>query len=230
MVPPALVWLAALPLTANGKVDRRALAGLVEAAGGSMATPPPADRQAPRTAVEQALALLWAELLGVAEVGLDDDFFRLGGHSLLATRVVARVRRQFAVELPIRTVFEASTVAALARAVEELLAASPAAAAGRRRDGDAAYEAPRTPLEELVAGIWSEVLHLDQVGVHDSFWDLGGQPPHAAEVLARINDELGIDLGPQALQQSPTIAGFTNAIGDCLLAGDLVPELVDSPS
>jgi acyl carrier protein len=80
--------------------------------------------------------------------------------------------------------------------------------------------APRTPLEELVAEIWSEVLYLDRVGIHDSFWELGGHSLLATRVLARVNEWFGIELPLQALFKSPTIADFTAAIGESLLAGE----------
>jgi acyl carrier protein len=80
--------------------------------------------------------------------------------------------------------------------------------------------APRTPLEELMAEIWAEVLFLDRVGIHDSFWDLGGHSLLATKVLSRVNESLGVELPLQALFRSPTIAGFTAAIGESLLAGE----------
>ncbi|MBW8875034.1 MAG: amino acid adenylation domain-containing protein, partial [Acidobacteria bacterium] len=110
MVPAAWVFLEALPLTTHGKLDRRALAQWAPA-------PPAPARQtyrAPRTLAEGLMAEIWAEVLGVERVGVEDDFFELGGHSLLATRVVSRVRHAFAVELPLQALFEAPTVAALA--------------------------------------------------------------------------------------------------------------------
>jgi amino acid adenylation domain-containing protein len=112
LVPAEFVLLAALPRTATGKLDRRALA----AAGA------PGDRRErpfvpPRDAVEERLAALWRELLGVERVGVHDNFFALGGHSLLATRLAARLRREFGVELPLRALFEAADLAALAAAV-----------------------------------------------------------------------------------------------------------------
>jgi SAM-dependent methyltransferase/acyl carrier protein len=112
MVPSAFVLLDALPLTPNGKVDRRAL-------------PPPeavSDEEfvAPRSPVEETLARIWVELLRLDRVSVKEDFFELGGHSLLASRVVARVREEFGVEVPLRGLFEAPTVEALARLVLSL--------------------------------------------------------------------------------------------------------------
>ncbi|HEX8272003.1 MAG TPA: non-ribosomal peptide synthetase, partial [Longimicrobiaceae bacterium] len=116
MVPAAIVVLDAMPLTASGKLDRRALPALDAAA-------PAAAYVAPRTPAEEVLAGILGEVLHVERVGVEDDFFDLGGHSLVATQVVSRVRQAFGVELPLRALFEARTVAALAGRVEELRAA-----------------------------------------------------------------------------------------------------------
>ncbi|MCX4090722.1 non-ribosomal peptide synthase/polyketide synthase, partial [Nocardia sp. alder85J] len=109
MMPAALVELDAIPLTRNGKLDQRAL-------------PAPEFRghefRAPATAAEQAVAEVFAELLGVDRVGADDDFFALGGNSLLATRVAARLSVALSTEVPVRRLFEASTVAELAALLE----------------------------------------------------------------------------------------------------------------
>ncbi len=104
MVPAQLVVLAAMPLGPTGKIDRKALPD-VEA-------DPALDHVAPRDATEELLAGIWSEVLGVERVGVHDDFFALGGHSLLATQLVSRVRHAFGVEVPVRALFEAPTLAA----------------------------------------------------------------------------------------------------------------------
>ncbi|MEG4851235.1 amino acid adenylation domain-containing protein [Microcoleus sp. B5-D4] len=115
MVPSAFVVLESLPVTANGKVDRVALPVpqpiKLEWAGGYVA---------PHTSIEEVLVKIWAEVLGIKRVGIRDNFFELGGHSLLATQLVSRVRDAFGVELPLRRVFEAPTIAELSKIVEGL--------------------------------------------------------------------------------------------------------------
>ena len=114
MIPSAFVFLDALPMTPNGKVDRNAL-------------PAPDSRRpasgspyvAPRDAVEQVVAGIWAEALGLDQVGVFDDFFALGGHSLLSTRIVARIKEAFAVEVPLHRIFSDPTVAALSAALRQ---------------------------------------------------------------------------------------------------------------
>lgn len=114
MLPAFFVMLNELPITDNGKIDRRALPA-----------PAPAevedDPATPRTPTEELLSNIWTEILSLRRVGLHDNFFELGGHSLLATQVVSRVRETFSVELPLRTLFESPTIAELAPSVESSL-------------------------------------------------------------------------------------------------------------
>jgi amino acid adenylation domain-containing protein len=114
MVPSLFVRLEAMPLTPNGKTDRKALPAPEEPDGASVEA-----CESPRTETEAAMAELWRALLGRKQVGVHDNFFDLGGHSLLATQLVSRVRESFQVELPLRSVFEAATVAGLAGRVDK---------------------------------------------------------------------------------------------------------------
>ncbi|HET7177800.1 MAG TPA: amino acid adenylation domain-containing protein, partial [Solirubrobacterales bacterium] len=112
-VPVAFVEMAALPLNANGKLDQKELPDLTAGTGEEGFVPPDGP-------VEEVVAQIWCKVLDLPRVGAHDDFFALGGHSLLATQVVNRMRRNLAVELPLRALFEGPTVAELARAVTAL--------------------------------------------------------------------------------------------------------------
>jgi acyl carrier protein len=118
MVPAFFVALAELPLTLNGKVDRRALPAPEHTRAQSAES-----YVAARTPVEELLVAIWCEVLGVEQVGVHDNFFHLGGHSLLATQVSSRLRETFQVELPLRALFEYPSVAGLALQVENSLRA-----------------------------------------------------------------------------------------------------------
>jgi amino acid adenylation domain-containing protein len=123
MMPSFFVEMDELPLTAYRKVDRRALPkpqGLAEWSHLYVA---------PRTPVEEMLVGIWANVLGVDQVGVEDNFFDIGGHSLLATQLISRIRETFRVELPLRALFEQATVASLAERVEQLWRGGPGAMA-----------------------------------------------------------------------------------------------------
>jgi amino acid adenylation domain-containing protein len=180
MVPTGWVFLDALPLTPNDKVDRRALARLEPAAQRSVAF------QAPRTPLEATLAKIFAGVLGVAALGAHDDFFELGGHSLLAMRVIAEIRRTLGAELPVRALFENSTVASLSLAVEAAREGTPAAIP----QGVALRPGSRRPLSFAQARLW----FLDQLTPGSNAYNipfplrLEGrlEPPALAAALSEI--------------------------------------------
>ncbi len=126
MVPAAFVTLAALPLTASGKIDRRALPALAPDG-----PEPESAFAAPRSPLEARLAAIWAQVLQLERVGINDNFFALGGHSLLATQVISRVREAYRIELSLRALFDAPTVAGLAEIVRQAGANGAAGAAAK---------------------------------------------------------------------------------------------------
>ncbi len=142
MIPDRFIVLAALPLTATGKVDRASLPDPATAGQPKRATPP-------RNPIEELLAGVWADLLRKTDFGVHDDFFALGGHSLLAIQVAARIRELFDVPFPLRAMFEADTIAAQAAKVNE--------ARGRGARRDRPRPIPRTgrlPLSFAQARLW----------------------------------------------------------------------------
>jgi amino acid adenylation domain-containing protein len=170
MIPGAFVILSALPLTPNGKVDRRAL--------------PAPDFQpelqlsfvAPRTPIEEMLASIWADVLRIEIVGVHHNFFELGGHSLLATQVISRVRDTFAVELPLRSLFEAPTIAEFASRVENSLSN------GQSQEVLPLLPIPRSesiPLSFAQARLW----FLDQLQPNSAFYNI----PVALRLSGQLN-------------------------------------------
>ncbi|HET6230447.1 MAG TPA: amino acid adenylation domain-containing protein, partial [Longimicrobiaceae bacterium] len=179
MVPAAFVWMDALPLTANGKVDRRALPAPEHAEAGG-------EYVAPRTETERAMAAIWAEVLEAPRVGVEDGFFDLGGHSLIATRVMSKVRQAFGVELPLRAIFEAPTVAGLSARVDAALAAGDDGRAPpivRREHGG------RVPLSFAQERMW----FLDQMESTGSAYNL--------PLVLRIEGALDVDALRRALNE-----------------------------
>ena len=116
MIPSAFVLMKALPLTPNGKIDRRALP-----APDNFHNEQEDKFVGPGTPTEAKMAAIWAEVLGLKRVGINDNFFELGGHSLLAAQIISRMGQAFAIELPLRLLFEAPTIASLGKMIEPRL-------------------------------------------------------------------------------------------------------------
>jgi acyl-coenzyme A synthetase/AMP-(fatty) acid ligase/acyl carrier protein len=133
MIPSAFMKLPKLPLTPNGKLDRNALLAVPDGTRPELeVTYVPA-----RTPMEEQLTAIWCDLLELDRVGIHDNFFELGGHSLLATQVVSRVRKDFGLQVPVRTVFESPTVMEMAERVEALRwAGEHGRGAAQRAEGD----------------------------------------------------------------------------------------------
>jgi amino acid adenylation domain-containing protein len=170
MIPGAFVILSALPLTPNGKVDRRALP--------VPEFQPELQRSlvAPRTPIEEMLASIWADVLSIGLVGVHHNFFELGGHSLLGTQVISRVRDTFAVELPLRSLFEAPTIAEFASRVENSLSN------GQSQEALPLLPIPRSesiPLSFAQARLW----FLDQLQPNSAFYNI----PFALRLSGQLN-------------------------------------------
>jgi acyl carrier protein len=250
MIPTAFVALAALPLNANGKVDRRALpapetlrASAADAHGG--AEEGPAPYRAPRTPTEEVLAAIWAEALEVDRVGADDDFAALGGDVALAAQVVARVRQTLEVHVPPEALLEAGTLAGFAARVDGAKSVHPPGSGGgdraapaivrqprgprsleslreaiqvrptaARLDDDAGAEhvEPRTATERRLAEIWAEVLERPRIGADDDFFLLGGHSLLATLILSRVRQSFAVELPLRALFDTPSVAGLAARI------------------
>ncbi len=210
MVPWSFNVLDQLPLTANGKLDRKAL------------PVPASDRQSedaaapPSTATEQALLDMWSELLGAQQIGIHDDFFALGGHSLLVAELVARVRERFGTPVSIRTVFSDPTIKALADSVDAL------------RNGHAgrpeaeAVIPPRAPGEPHPLSYTQEQLWLiDQ-------WDPGA-PTYNVALPFRIRGALRLDALRAALDRLVQRHEVLRTV--LRVQGDMpVPVLLEGPA
>jgi amino acid adenylation domain-containing protein len=176
MVPSAWVVMDDLPRTASGKVDRRALPAPDRPAPGSAA---------PRDPLEQLLAEIWAGILDAERVGLQDNWFELGGHSLHAMRLMTRVRRVFGVDLPLRDVFEAPTVAALAVRIDAARRAgwrAPDPIAPRARSGP-------QPLSYAQQSLW----------LHDQLEP--GDPSYNSPAVLRLRGRLDVGALAAALRE-----------------------------
>ncbi|MGH2412160.1 MAG: amino acid adenylation domain-containing protein, partial [Microcystaceae cyanobacterium] len=179
MVPSAFVVLESLPLTPNGKIDRRALPAPDSASSGREA-----GLVLPRTPLEATLAAIWAEILKLDQVGIHDNFFELGGHSLLATQVISRVREAFSVEVPLRSLFEFSTIAELS---EQIKASGQGSSGLRPSNIEPVSRTKDLPLSFAQQRLW----FLDQLE--------GGRSTYNMPVAVRLSGCLNVSALEQAV-------------------------------
>lgn len=186
MVPAAFVRLEALPRTANGKLDRRAL--------------PPADEpnsctasvERAATPLENSMLEVWRETLNRERVGLDDDFFDSGGNSLLAVQMMATIKRRFGVELPLQVLFESPTAALLARKLPGSIAKANSHGGSRPGIGAEPGEAQQSTTESRLLQIWERLLNVRPIGIQDSFFALGGESKLLDRMVSEVRGEFGI--------------------------------------
>ncbi len=171
MIPASSVLMDKIPLTANGKVDRRALPK-----PGREALAAEIEYTAPSTEEEQKLAALWRELLQIDTIGIHDNFFELGGHSLLVTQLVSRIRDAFGIELPLKDIFEAPTIATLLLKIEMGHSAfsAPSLTSGVRPE--------HIPLSFAQQRLW----FLDQLSPGNPFYNI----PSAMRIKGALNPEV----------------------------------------
>jgi amino acid adenylation domain-containing protein len=214
MLPTYYVPLKSVPLTPNGKTDRKALplptggasgAGL---AGGGTYLPP-------RTETEAGLAAIWQRILGVELVGVNDNFFDLGGHSIKAIRIASAITKEFGLEIPLSLIFQNPVLASLAAALagksaadQTLLPLPPQqwyeTAIGQELTVGTGG-APATTMEKRLAAIWEQILGCKGVSRHDSFFEIGGQSITAIRVAAAIREQLGVHLPLPTLLQHASL-------------------------
>jgi acyl carrier protein len=182
MIPGAFVMLEAMPLTPNGKVDRRALPA-PEASRAEIAD----AFVAPRTPVEEMVAVVWSDVLGIGQIGINDNFFELGGHSLMATTIVTRLRDALKVDLPLRAIFETPSVRHLAELVE----------AAQRTGAELALP----PLERIAREQHPPLSFAQQrLWFHDQLTP-GGNTANNIQIAVRLHGQLDVGALESALNE-----------------------------
>jgi acyl-CoA synthetase (AMP-forming)/AMP-acid ligase II/thioesterase domain-containing protein/acyl carrier protein len=194
-----LVRVPQLQRTETGQINRDALVRSIAADSGQ-------GFEAPANETERRMARIWEELIGVSSLSATASFFEVGGHSLAATQLVARIRREFQVDVSMQQLFAAPTIRQLAALVAETRASS-------------------TPYQIVLRQLFREILGVELVGLDDSFFALGGNTRLASELVARVRTTLGADLTFPTIYDCRTV----RALAARLEQGDeLVAEVLDT--
>ncbi len=218
MVPTHIVTLRAFPHTPNKKIDRKAL-------------PPPKTVSTKQevgldsswTEIEKAVADIWAETIGALPISRDDNFFDLGGDLLSAHTVTQSIQRTCQVDLPLETVFHAPTVAAFSEKLEQAfrkqadsgyaikVMSSPREFELPKQEAaisqfERGFRPPESQIEKRIAKIWSNVLGVEKIGIHDNFFDLGGHSLTGVQIAFQIQKEFGLSVQLHTFFNAPSIA------------------------
>ncbi|MDB5929498.1 MAG: amino acid adenylation domain protein, partial [Polaromonas sp.] len=236
MVPRTLMVLRALPMTPNGKVDRKALP--VRPQGAEASSP------RPQTQAEQQVAAIWEQVLGQPVAAASDNFFALGGSFLLAAQVQRQLRQACGLKVPLPELIRFPTVQALAA---HLASCEPCAAGAERQEagrparthpgaalpaaGQPAQEV-LTPVEVEMARLWRDLLGIAQIGRQDDFFELGGHSLTAVRLFTQLQKQFAVDLPLATLFQASSLAGFSAIVAascgsaaNTATAGAALPEL-----
>ena len=189
MVPTFVVFLETMPLTPHGKVDRSALLSIEDPLVQAQKLREPNEMPV-ATVLQELLGQIWKDVLALREIGIHDNFFELGGHSLLATQVVARIGQTLQVDVPLRSLFDAPTIAALASRVEELL--------GKTSSPDVCPLVPMARSSDLHAG----QTHMPLSFAQERLWFLSQWDPNSAWYNIPMALRLAGSLNVAALERS----------------------------
>ncbi|MDB5939955.1 MAG: MelG protein (non-ribosomal peptide synthetase)-like protein, partial [Polaromonas sp.] len=233
MVPRAIRLLHAFPLTPNGKVDRRALPPVTPKARDACAQLPP-------TPLEKTIAVVWERVLGQQDIAASDNFFALGGSFFLAVQVRQQLREACGREISLPDMVHFPTPSALAAHLGEdttgaLAVAGASAAQFAGSTGSAGTPAIAHPagsetlqalnaVESAIAGIWRDLLGIEDIGLQDDFFALGGHSLTAVRLFAQVRKQFGVDLPLATLLQAPSLAGFAAVVARNRPLDEVVPE------
>ena len=189
---------------------------------------PASSTTGPESGVESVLTAWWKELLGIEQIGLEDDFFDLGGHSLLAVRLFSKIKKRYQVDLGLSTLFEARTVRQVAAVIKK-------AGTLRKVEATAPTESvlvrqQRTPspvgghIEGALSEWWRELLGVEQVGLDDDFFDLGGHSLLAVRLFSKVKKTFQLNLGLSTLFEARTIRQLAAVIRKAGTPGSAEPN------